>query len=125
MSGPGQTSGSWGETLVLDWLESRGWEVLARNYRTRQGEIDLIACDGEYLAFVEVKFRRNTGIIRAREAVTAAKQRRIRQAALAYLAARPDLAQLLQPRFDVAEVYAPQGMETPSPRINYIENAFW
>ena len=76
---------------------------------------------GGYIAFVEVKLRKSSGYGLPREAVTAEKQRKLRAAAEIYLQGNPTK---LQPRFDVAEVYAPQGMNTPVPEITYIENAF-
>lgn len=102
-------------------LRRRGWKILEANYRCRMGEIDLVAENGRYLAFVEVKLRRNSRFAQAREAVTPSKQRKLRAAAEQYLQAHPTR---LQPRFDVAEVYAPQGTRTDAPLISYIENAF-
>ena len=85
------------------------------------GEIDIVASDGRYLAFVEVKLRKNGRFGAACEAVTPAKQRKLRAAAEMYLLNHPTT---LQPRFDVAEIYAPQGIHTEEPDIYYIENAF-
>lgn len=113
--------GKWGEAQVADYLRKRGYEIVAANYRCRLGELDLVAANRRYLAFVEVKLRRNDDVMAARESVTPAKQRRLRAAALLYLQAHPTQ---LQPRFDVAEIYAPQGTATPHPHINYLENAF-
>lgn len=113
--------GQWGEALVADDLRKKGWQVLASGYRCRLGEIDLIASDGKFLAFTEVKLRKSATYGAAAEAVDQRKQQRLRATAQLYLAQHPTH---LQPRFDVAEVYAPQGMETPSPQIRYIENAF-
>ena len=70
---------------------------------------------------MEVKLRKTSGFAPARAFVTAEKQRKLRLTAELYLLEHPTD---LQPRFDVAEVYAPQGMETAHPEINYIENAF-
>lgn len=116
-----QSLGRWGERLVADCLERKGWTVRELNYRCRAGEVDVIAADRQYLVFVEVKLRRSDRFAAAREAVTPEKQRKLRTAAESYLAAHPTQ---LQPRFDVAEVYAPQGMETKSPHISYLVNAF-
>lgn len=113
--------GKWGESIVAEDLRKRGWRVLAAGYRCRFGEIDLIASNGKFLAFTEVKLRKGTAYGTAAEAVTGRKQSRIRATAQFYLAQHPTS---LQPRFDVAEVYAPQGFETPSPTVRYIENAF-
>ncbi len=113
--------GKWGEALVAEDLRKKGWQVLAAGYRCRLGEIDLIARKGRFIVFLEVKLRKSEDYGRAAEAVDSRKQSRLRATAQLYLAQRPTD---LQPRFDVAEVYAPQGMETPAPRIGYIENAF-
>mgnify|MGYP001027602361 CR=1 FL=1 len=113
--------GKWGEALVAEDLRKKGWQVLAAGYRCRLGEIDLIAHKGRFIVFLEVKLRKSEDYGRAAEAVDRRKQSRLRATAQLYLAQRPTD---LQPRFDVAEVYAPQGMETPAPRIGYIENAF-
>lgn len=113
--------GSWGEQLVASDLKQRGWKILVFNYRSRFGEIDLIATDDRYISFVEVKLRRTTRFGRAMEAVTAEKQRKLRATAELYLA---EHRTILQPRFDVAEVYAPQGINTPRPDIFYVINAF-
>lgn len=113
--------GKWGERLVAEDLRSKGWKLVETNYRCRMGEIDLIAEKGKYLAFVEVKLRKSDRFGQAAEAVTAEKQRKLRATAELYLA---EQVTGLQPRFDVAEVYAPQGMQTKVPIISYIENAF-
>lgn len=113
--------GKWGERIVAEDLRKRGWKLCRTNYRCRMGEIDLIAEKGKFLAFVEVKLRKNNRYGQASEAVTWEKQRKLRAAAEFYLAEYPTK---LQPRFDVAEVYAPQGINTVDPDISYIENAF-
>lgn len=113
--------GRWGESRVAEDLRRKGCRILAANWRCRMGEIDLIASDGAYIRFVEVKLRKNESFAQAREFVDYRKQEKLRVTAKLYLAGHPTA---LQPRFDVAEVYAPQGMETTRPRIIYIENAF-
>ena len=113
--------GSWGEAVTAAYLRERGWRIVETGFRCRFGEIDLIAANDTYLAFVEVKLRRDDDFAAARESVTKAKQRRVRTTAEYYLQYR---STGLQPRFDVAEVYAPDGTATASPEITYIENAF-
>lgn len=113
--------GRWGESLVAEYLRARGWQIVGAGYRCRMGEIDLIATNRRYIAFVEVKLRKSDAYGSAAEAVNAGKQRRLQATAQLYLASHPTQ---LQPRFDVAEVYAPQGLETRKPRIVYLENAF-
>lgn len=113
--------GKWGEALVAEDLRARGWVIQAAGYRCRMGEVDLIATSGKYISFTEVKLRRDDRHGTAGEAVTHRKRERLRAAAQLYLVEHPTQ---LQPRFDVAEVYAPQGFETKKPKITYIENAF-
>lgn len=113
--------GKWGEALVAQDLRQRGWIIQGAGYRCRMGEIDLIVTKGGYIVFVEVKLRKSDAYGGAAEAVTTRKQQRLRAAAQLYLQSHPTGR---QPRFDVAEVYAPQGFETKTPQISYIENAF-
>lgn len=113
--------GRWGEMRVADWLRARGFQVVAAGYHCRFGEIDLVVSDGKYICFTEVKLRRSARFAQAREFVDFRKQARIRMTAEHYLAEFPTE---LQPRFDVAEVYAPEGISTKNPQINYLENAF-
>ena len=77
--------GRLGEVRAEQYLAELGYEILARNYKSAGSEIDLIARDGSVIVFVEVKTRMVTRAATGREAVTAAKQRRIVAAALRYL----------------------------------------
>lgn len=113
--------GKWGEQLVAAYLIQKGWRLRETNYRCRMGEIDLIAENHSYLIFVEVKLRKSTRFGQAAEAVDYTKQQRLCATAELYLAEHHTK---LQPRFDVAEVYAPQGISTVNPGISYLENAF-
>lgn len=113
--------GRWGEAAAAEHLRGKGWTLVAAGWTCRFGEIDLIVRDRRYLAFVEVKLRRDARFAQAREFVDARKQQRLRTAAEWYLAQFPTG---LQPRFDVVEVYAPQGMQTLHPEIVHIEDAF-
>lgn len=113
--------GRWGEEKVAEWLRKKGYQIVAAGYRCRFGEIDLIVKSGKYICFTEVKLRRSAEFAQAREFVDARKQERLRMTAEHYLAENPVE---LQPRFDVAEVYAPDGISTKNPRIIYLENAF-
>ena len=112
--------GRFGEERAARWLRLRGYRIVETNYSCRVGEIDLIARRGKYIVFVEVKLRKNADFAEAREFVTAAKQQRIRSTAALWLSQNETE---LQPRFDVVEVYAPDG---PDGRITirHIENAF-
>lgn len=113
--------GRWGESQTADWLRARGWRVVAAGWRCRFGEIDLVAENDKYIIFTEVKLRKNAAFAPARAFVDRGKQERIRTSAQLYLLEHPTE---LQPRFDVAEVYAPEGTATRKPEINYIEGAF-
>lgn len=113
--------GRWGENKVADWLRRKGYKVIGAGYRCRFGEIDLIAIDDKFICFTEVKMRKDAKFAQAREFVDRHKQERLRLTAQHYLCQYPSE---LQPRFDVAEVYAPMGISTKDPQINYIENAF-
>lgn len=72
------------EDRAAQYLEQKGYQILERNYRCRQGEIDLVAMDGSYLVFVEVKYRSNRGKGHPAEAVNVRKQQRITRAAVYY-----------------------------------------
>ena len=119
--GERNTLGHWGEERAARFLQRKGYAILETRYRKREGEVDLIAEYRGFLCFVEVKLRKDTRMGEAREYVTAAKQRRVRIAAEYYLMEHPGD---LQPRFDVIEVYAPDGTETKAPVIRHWENAF-
>ncbi len=113
--------GPWGEAQAADYLRRKGYTLVAANYRCRFGEIDLIVRNRRYLVFVEVKLRKSAEFAQAREFVDFRKQQRIRATASMYLSRYPTS---LQPRFDVIEIYAPQGMETKKLTINHLEDAF-
>ena len=114
--------GRWGEALAADHLRRAGYQIVAANWRSRFGEIDLIAADQNYLCFVEVKLRKSAAFGGAGEFVDRRKQDKLRLTAELYLSQHPTR---LQPRFDVIEIYAPQGADTKAPRVRHIENAFF
>ena len=114
--------GRWGEALAAEHLRRAGYQILAANWRSRFGEIDLIAANQSYLCFVEVKLRKSAAFGRAGEFVDRRKQNKLRVTAELYLSQH---STRLQPRFDVIEVYAPQGTDTKAPRVRHIENAFF
>lgn len=91
------------EDRAAKFLEHMGYEILERNFFCRQGEIDIIAREGGYLVFVEVKYRKNTGCGEPQEAVHPLKQYRIGRAALYYLV-RNGFSAEYPCRFDVAAV---------------------
>ena len=113
--------GRWGESLAADYLRGRGYEILASGWHCRFGELDLVARTGDYLCFVEVKLRRSDAFGRPGEFVDRRKRERLRTSAQLYLAEHPTG---LQPRFDVVEIHAPPGLDTPRPEVRHWENAF-
>ena len=113
--------GAWGETVAAEYITKKRYRVIATGYRCRYGEIDLIAQNRRYLVFVEVKLRKSDRFAEAREFVDFRKQERLRATASVYLDQYPTD---LQPRFDVIEVYAPEGTATKHPHIIHLEDAF-
>ena len=114
------TKGAWGEDCAAAYLRRHGYRILARNYSCRFGEIDIIAADRHYVVFVEVKLRKSAAFAEAREFVTRAKQQRIIMTAELWLG---ETGCELQPRFDVVEIYAPDG-ESGRISIEHIADAF-
>ena len=114
-------TGAWGEVLAAEYLRKRGYQLVASGYRCRFGEIDLIVKDRKYLVFVEVKLRKSAQFAQALEYVDGRKQDRLRTTASIYLSENPTS---LQPRFDVVEIYAPEGIQTARPEIHHMEDAF-
>lgn len=104
------------EAQAANLLKEKGMQILAANFRSRGGEIDLVARDGSCLVFVEVKYRTDGRMGTALEAVDARKQKKIIQTARYYLA-RHGCAADTPCRFDVVAV---TGKE-----ITHLENAFW
>ena len=111
--------GMYGERCVARFLRDKGYKILSANYRTRLGEIDIIACDSKYIMFVEVKTRGENSIALPREFVDNSKQKKIISTANIYMSTYNTE---LQPRFDVAEVYLDKKGKLKE--INYIDNAF-
>ena len=115
-------SGSLGEEYAAGYLRERGYEIAAVNYRVRGGEIDIIARRNGFIAFVEVKTRKQGALSPGYEAVSAAKRRRIIAAARHFLYRYPVN---LQPRFDVLCLETAPGEEFQVLSAEYYENAFW
>ncbi len=112
--------GGLGEGLTVRHLERQGYKVLDRNWHCRYGELDIVAANEAYLAFVEGKTRRDSRYAPARDAGNRRKREKLLLTAQAWLAEHP--AEQRQPRFDVAEVYTEEGGGRPL--LNYLENAF-
>ena len=108
-------AGAQAEELVAELFRRAGLRILARNWRCRHGEIDLIAQDGGTLVFAEVRYRRSASFGGAAESITDAKRSRLVAAAGLYLAGRPQA----DCRFDVLLLDTLQGGH-----IRWIRNAF-
>ena len=110
-----RTTGSHYEAQVAAFLQKQGFQILEQNYRCRSGEIDLIARDGKYLVFIEVKYRSNRRAGTALEAINNRKVEQVRRVAAVYLCQKryPENTPV---RFDAAGVDGEQ--------ITYIKNAF-
>jgi putative endonuclease len=113
-----QQFGRFGEDAACDVLTARGYQVIDRRYRTRDGELDIVARHGDYLVFVEVKARQNRDFGEPEEAVTAQKQQKMVWMATDYLA-RNGIGDV-PCRFDVVSV----NTETNPPQVTVIEDAF-
>ena len=113
--------GAWGEMVAAQYLIKKKYKIQACGFRSRFGEIDIIASDRKFLLFVEVKLRKTASFAQAMEFVDHFKQEKLRKTAQIFLAQHPTK---LQPRFDVIEIYAPNGVNTDSPQIHHLENAF-
>ena len=113
--------GAWGEALAAEYLQKKRYKLITTSYRCQYGEIDLIVADRKYLVFVEVKLRKSAKFAQAHEFVDFYKQNRLRTTASLYLSHNPTH---LQPRFDVIEIYAPDGTDTIKPVIHHMEDAF-
>lgn len=110
--------GNKGEAFAAEYYKKLGFTVSAMNYSCRGGEIDIIAENGEYIIFVEVKTRSENSLYTPSEAVDYKKQKRLSLAAMKYLAANETEK---QPQFDVFEVYT---VKNRIYKVNRIENAF-
>lgn len=115
-----QTFGKESEAVAVEHLKKAGYRILEQNYRTRLGEIDIIARDKKTLVFVEVKARRSYSFGNPKAAVTPRKQRKISMVALSYLKAVGQ--ERARARFDVVAVTAYAGEEKPV--VEIIKNAF-
>lgn len=111
-----RTIGKKKEELAEQYLKSQGYEILEKNFYSHAGEIDIIAKDGTYLVFVEVKYRKSLSQGYASEAVNVRKQQRIYRVAAYYLHKNGYPADATPCRFDVVSIQGEQ--------ITLIKNAF-
>jgi len=107
------------EDRAAEYLSRRGLTILARNYRIPGAEVDIIAEEGDTIAFVEVRFRASARYAAPRESVTPAKQKRICQAALRWLQENDKFRSNV--RFDVIEMLA-EGITHIRAAFAYIES---
>jgi putative endonuclease len=113
-----QEFGKESESLAVKTLKKQGYEILETNFKTKLGEIDIIARDGDTLVFVEVKARKNQRYGDPRSAVTWHKQRKISLTALYYLKKTGRMN--VRARFDVVSIL----LDENHPRIEIVKNAF-
>ncbi len=113
-----QVFGKNNESLAVIYLKRKGYRIVEQNYRTRMGEIDIIAKDKETIAFVEVKSRASVSFGNPKYAVTLQKQRKISKVALQYL--KSTHQSHARARFDVVTIFSNSGRDT----IELIKNAF-
>lgn len=113
-----QLIGKTGESIAARFLRNKGYRILEQNYRTRLGEIDIIARDRETLVFVEVKARNSHNFGNPKSSITLHKQRKISMVALQYLKATDQTR--TKARFDVIAICGAE----KSPQIELIKNAF-
>lgn len=114
-------NGALGEQYAAEYLLKKGYRISARNFRSRYGEIDIIAENADFVVFAEVKTRDRNYIFRPSEAVTVSKQRKIIKTAQYYLL---ENEKGLQPRFDVIEIVTASKNDFHVLEIEHIEDAF-
>jgi putative endonuclease len=107
-----------GEALAASYLRSRGWEIVARNWRFHHKEIDLVARQGDVVAFVEVKSRAASGLGSPLASITAAKRRELERAAKGWIALRGRDGESY--RFDAVVVVRGRG----GTRLEHVEAAW-
>lgn len=113
-----QQFGKESEAIAVKHLRKNGYRILEKNYRTKLGEIDIIAKDGRTLVFVEVKARKNRHYGNPKAAVTFKKQYKISKTALCYLKSTRQTN--AKARFDVVTIY----LQDSNPEVEIIKNAF-
>jgi len=111
--------GKSGEDIAIEYLKNKKYKIIDKGFRFLRGEIDIIACDGETLVFVEVKTRRSTGFSQPEESVTPAKRKQLRRVAQGYLLRKH--IQDVECRFDVISLTFD---ELEGYMVNHITDAF-
>lgn len=105
------------EIIASDFLKNKGYKILATNYKNKIGEIDVIAQDGDYIVFVEVKARNTKAFGNPLEAINSHKQQKIRNVASIYLMQNKKMNSLA--RFDAISIVGVEDLE-----IDHIIDAF-
>ncbi len=118
MKNAGHKFGQKSETIAARYLEQKGYKIITQNYRTKLGEIDIIAKEKDTIVFVEVKARRSWRFGNPKGALTPKKQRKISMVALCYLKANQQTR--AKARFDVVTIHNPND----TLEIEVIKNAF-
>lgn len=113
-------TGMFGEQYACEYLKTKGYRILARNYHSRYGEIDVIASNDRYLVFAEVKTRSPGAIAQPQAAVTKSKQQKLIKTALLWMQKNPPEK---QPRFDVIALTV-GGEPLAVTELTHFENAF-
>lgn len=113
--------GKWGEAQAAEYLKKKKYKIIAANFRSPYGEIDLVAENREFLVFVEVKLRKNCDFGKPHEFVTKSKQKKLNLTARCWLGRYPTKKTA---RFDIIEIIAPEGI-SDNFSINHMENAFY
>lgn len=108
-----------GEQAASEFLAKNGYVIIARNFHSRYGEVDIIARNDTYIVFVEVKARKPGAIVTGVEAVGSSKRRKIMMTALDYLSQQKSS---LQPRFDVIDIIFENNVNVR--KLEHIINAF-
>ncbi len=111
--------GDEGEDVAVAYLESKGWHIIDRNYFFEKAEVDIVATDGTFIIFVEVKLRSDTFFGRPEEFVTPEKEKNIKKAAEAWVYERKMETTMV--RFDIIAIVHKKGGE---PEISHFEDAF-
>jgi putative endonuclease len=112
-----QQFGTDSESVAVNYLKKHGYKIVNRNYRTKIGEIDIIAKDGDTIVFIEVKARKTKGY-NPKEAVTKSKKRKISMVALYYL--KSTRQSNARARFDVVSI----GSKNNAIAVEIVKNAF-
>ncbi|MBQ1955673.1 MAG: YraN family protein [Clostridia bacterium] len=113
--------GKWGEQEAAKYLRKEGYILLAAGYRTRHGELDIIAEKDGIIVVVEVKTRSAFDFARGIDAVSPHKIRRMKSAAMAFISSRNDDRPL---RFDVIEILAGEFRDDPPKELNHYKNVY-